>query len=57
MQYPLSGSMKLRTNLADYPVTKALKEEIGSRMMALALRLLSDWAAESVRDAPIGEKI
>src|ERR1700731_4222909 len=26
MQYPLSGSMKLRTNLADYPVTKALKQ-------------------------------
>ena len=26
MQYPLSGALKLRTNLADYPVTKAIKE-------------------------------
>jgi 4,5-dihydroxyphthalate decarboxylase len=26
MQYPMSGAVKLRTNLADYPVTKALKE-------------------------------
>ena len=26
MQYPLSGAIKLRTNLADYPVTKAIKQ-------------------------------
>jgi len=26
MQYPVKGAVKLRTNLADYPVTKALKQ-------------------------------
>ena len=26
MQYPLSGVVTLRTNLAEYPVTKALRQ-------------------------------
>jgi len=36
MQYPLSGAVKLRTNLADYPVTKALKQgKTSSSVVAL----------------------
>jgi 4,5-dihydroxyphthalate decarboxylase len=36
MQYPLGSAVKLRTNLADYPVTKALKEgKIGSSSVSL----------------------
>jgi 4,5-dihydroxyphthalate decarboxylase len=36
MQYPMSGAVKLRTNLANYPVTKALKEgKTSSSVVAL----------------------